>query len=106
MRKKILLGIFALTVMVATGYGVNRSMNNDIILSELGLLNIEAMANGELNPPNVIPCYSNYRVTPVTIDEYEPIWTITDCNGCKNVECFEFSGDGTCTKDNGGWIWI
>ena len=44
MKTKILGGIFALAVMVATGYGVNRSMQKDTDLSEMAIKNIEALA--------------------------------------------------------------
>ena len=37
MKTKILGGIFALAVMVATGYGVNRSMQKDTDLSEMAI---------------------------------------------------------------------
>ncbi len=44
MKAKILGGIFALAVMVAAGYGVNKSMSNDADLSEMALSNVEALA--------------------------------------------------------------
>ncbi|WP_019539959.1 NVEALA domain-containing protein [Proteiniphilum acetatigenes] len=47
MKKKILSGIFALSLLVATGYGVNKSMKGDVVLSYLALNNVEALANGE-----------------------------------------------------------
>ena len=40
MKTKILGGIFALAVMVATGYGVNRSMQKDTDLSEMAIKNV------------------------------------------------------------------
>ncbi len=47
MKKKVLSGLFALAVLVATGYGVNKSMKSDISLSDLALGNVEALATGE-----------------------------------------------------------
>ena len=47
MRKKILSGIFALAVLVTTGYGVNRSMESDADLTDLALMNVEALGRTE-----------------------------------------------------------
>ena len=43
MKTKILRGVFALAVTVATGYGVNQSMQKDTDLSEMALSNVEAL---------------------------------------------------------------
>ncbi|KUK58395.1 MAG: hypothetical protein XD81_1137 [Bacteroidetes bacterium 38_7] len=45
MKKKILSGIFALALLVATGYGVNQRMKSDAGLSDLALMNVEALAS-------------------------------------------------------------
>lgn len=47
MKKRILSGIFALALLVTTGYGVNKSMKSDFDLSDLALANVEALATGE-----------------------------------------------------------
>ncbi len=47
MKAKISGGIFALAVTIATGYGVNKSMQHDADLSEIALSNVEALAWGE-----------------------------------------------------------
>jgi hypothetical protein len=47
MKKKILSGVFALALLVTAGYGVNKSMNSDVNLSDLALSNVEALANTE-----------------------------------------------------------
>src|SRR5690554_4195694 len=47
MKKKLLSGVFALALLVATGYGVNQSMKSDADLSNLALANVEALANNE-----------------------------------------------------------
>lgn len=47
MKKKILSGIFALALLVATGYGVSESMKNDVKLGDLALTNVEALAQSE-----------------------------------------------------------
>jgi len=47
MKKKILGGLFAFAVMVATSYGVNRSMENNANLSDMVLKNVEALAQFE-----------------------------------------------------------
>lgn len=52
MKKKVLSGLFAIAVLIATGYGVNRSMKSDISLSDLALANVEALAKYENDPPS------------------------------------------------------
>ena len=54
MKTKILGGIFAFAVMVAIGYGVNRSMENDADLSDVALSNVEALAWFEGGDGNTI----------------------------------------------------
>ena len=51
MKKKILSGLFALALLVATGYGVNESMKDEANLTDLALSNVEALANGEVEFP-------------------------------------------------------
>ncbi len=51
MKKKLLSGIFALALLVTTGYGVNKSMKSDAGLSNLALKNVEALAQGEVYFP-------------------------------------------------------
>ncbi|WP_313382345.1 NVEALA domain-containing protein [Proteiniphilum saccharofermentans] len=47
MKKKILSGIFALALLVATGYGVNQSVKSNANLSDMALNNVEALAQSE-----------------------------------------------------------
>ncbi|HCC85760.1 MAG: hypothetical protein XD92_0052 [Proteiniphilum acetatigenes] len=47
MKKKVLSGLFALALLVATGYGVNQSMKSDANLPDLALANVEALAQSE-----------------------------------------------------------
>lgn len=58
MKTKILRGVFALAVTVATGYGVNQSMQKDTDLSEMALSNVEALAwfEGGDGDGNTIGC--------------------------------------------------
>ena len=64
MKKVILNSIFALALLVIAGYGVNKSMNSDAILSDLALANVEALAQNEnpgtdwdCDPSDDIVCY-------------------------------------------------
>jgi hypothetical protein len=50
MKKKVLSGLFALALLVAAGYGVNKRMKSDAGLSALALANVEALAGGEGSP--------------------------------------------------------
>lgn len=47
MRKKILFGLLSLTVLVASGYGVSKSLQNESGFSGLVLANVEALAQLE-----------------------------------------------------------
>jgi hypothetical protein len=47
-KTKDLSGLFALALLVAAGYGVNKSMKSDVDLSDLALTNVEALAGGEV----------------------------------------------------------
>lgn len=47
MKKKVLLGIFALAFLATASYGVSKSMKSDAKLSDLALENVEALADGE-----------------------------------------------------------
>lgn len=47
MKKKILSGIFAFALLSTVGFGVNKSMNSDVNLNDLALVNVEALASGE-----------------------------------------------------------
>lgn len=67
MKKKILSGLFALALLVATGYGVSKSMKSDLDLSDLTLNNVEALARGETPKPcegfgSVLCSYNNFWV--------------------------------------------
>lgn len=47
MKKKIYSGAFALALLVAAIVGVQESKKNDVLLNDLALTNVEALANGE-----------------------------------------------------------
>ena len=57
MKKKILSGVFALALLATAGLGVHKSMKSDAGLSDLALSNVEALANGEINPLCPNGCY-------------------------------------------------
>jgi|SRR5690554_1842698 len=105
MKKKFFVGIAVLAIAAIAAFNVNLNTGQKNDMSVLVLANVEALANNE-TPPNVITCYSTMRMTPKEEGIYEPIWAITDCNGCLPVDCFEYRDSGTCTKDGGGGIWV
>jgi hypothetical protein len=74
MKKKILSGIFALALLIATGYGVSKSVKSEANLSDLALTNVEALASGE----NGTPCGG-----PKTFGE---------CESRNQVNCKDMSG--------------
>lgn len=46
-KKKVLLGIFALALLGITSYGVSSTVQSDIGLSDLALRNVEALSQNE-----------------------------------------------------------
>jgi hypothetical protein len=67
MKKKILSGIFALALLISTGYGVSKSMKSNAGLSDLALMNVEALAQTEsgngfdcLKPSDAV-CYADWN---------------------------------------------
>jgi hypothetical protein len=66
MKKKVLSGLFALALLATAGFGVNKSMKSDAGLSDLALMNVEALAQTEtgqgfdcLKPYDAI-CYTDW----------------------------------------------
>lgn len=47
MKKKLLMGVLALALLVTAGWGVSKTMQNDVDLSDLALSNVEALAQNE-----------------------------------------------------------
>ncbi len=74
MKTNILEAIFALAVMVAAGYGVNKSMQHDADLSDMALSNVEALANWEEGSPCGGPK------------------TYGECESLNSVNCKDLSG--------------
>ncbi len=58
MRKKVLSGLFALSLLATTGYGVSVNMKSNASLSDLVLANVEALARNE-NGDNKGTLYGN-----------------------------------------------
>ena len=50
MGKKILSGLFALALLATAGYGGQKSLKSNAGLNDLALANVEALADGEINP--------------------------------------------------------
>ncbi|KAF5037683.1 NVEALA protein [anaerobic digester metagenome] len=44
MKKKILSGLFVLALLATAGFGVYKSLNGNVNLSDLALANVEALA--------------------------------------------------------------
>ena len=72
-KKSLLLKLFQLSsrrmrfLMVATGYGVNRSMEKEADLPEMALKNVEALADNEIgNGRWIVTVYSpsHWRCDP------------------------------------------
>lgn len=93
MKRKLLSGVFALALLVASGYGVNKSMNSNANLSNLALANIEALAQNENPGPITISC--NYA------DIAGDVWSGTfmwRCQDCSYSLCKNRGSSSTCTR--------
>ena len=87
MKKKILSGLFTLALLATAGFGVHKSMRSDAGLSFLGLMNVEALANGESPGDGVYETYKLIDEKFVSI--IEGVFYI--CNE-KGIQCL---GEGT-----------
>lgn len=50
-KKAILSTVFTIALVAVAGFGINKSVNNNINLNDLALANVEALANGEIDFP-------------------------------------------------------
>ena len=96
MKKTIILSIALVCFALGSSLLINSEAKKHI--NPLAFANIEALTDVEPGL-NEITCYSTFRVT--SNDPDEDVWVITDCNGCEQVEAFEYRDQGTCTKNTG-----
>jgi hypothetical protein len=92
MNKKVLSGIFALALLVAAGYGVNKSMKSDVSLSDLALANVEALAQNEGGSYTVVCHYA---------DIANDVWSGTfmwHCQTCQYSIVTNIGNSSTCTR--------
>ena len=87
MKKKILSGVFALALHATAGFGVNKSMKSDVKLSDLALVNVEALAINE----NSNPCGDNNYHAPNQILKQLKCITANKQNG-HMLSCVNDSG--------------
>lgn len=60
MKKKFLMGIFALALLATSGYGVSKSLKNNMVLSDIALTNVEALAQTENGNCTVIGYFQRW----------------------------------------------
>ncbi|HOH24988.1 MAG TPA: NVEALA domain-containing protein [Bacteroidales bacterium] len=96
MKKTIFLSIALVCFALGTSLLINSEAKKHI--NPLAFANIEALTEDEPGL-NEITCYSTFRIT--SNDPEEDVWVITDCNGCEEVNVFEYRDKGTCTKKTG-----
>lgn len=92
MKKRILLGLFALALLATAGYGVLKSMRSDAGLSNLHLSNVEALAQSETPEPITISC--NYADLADDVFSGTFMWR---CQGCSYAICRNRVSSSTCT---------
>ncbi|KUK59653.1 MAG: hypothetical protein XD81_0757 [Bacteroidetes bacterium 38_7] len=91
MKKKILSGIFALALLGATGYGVNQSLKSGADLSDLALMNVEALADGESGGGMANTCCPIWNVT---VEIGGTLWPKIICSTGGSYKC----QDCTCNS--------
>ncbi len=86
MKKTIISGVFALALLVTAGYGVNKSMNGNVNLSDLELLNVEALAqtSGE---DFVITCGQYEGPCWIIVPHYIPVYYDCEFSGRPRDYC-------------------
>jgi len=92
MKKRILSGLFALALLAATGYSVNKSMKSDTGLSDLVLTNVEALASGE-GGDQTLSCWKTINSQGNQTTTHK-----TYCGSCEAVPVHSWSNEGTCNK--------
>ena len=60
MKKKIILGFAVLAIAAVAAFNVNLNTNQKSDMSLLALANVEALADGEINPSNCPGGYCNW----------------------------------------------
>lgn len=93
MRKKILSWLFALTLLIATGYGVSQNLKSNEGLSDLVLANVEALADNESGEGQRITCYNNLEG-----HQGAPMEDKTWCDDCKARPASKWSNSSECSK--------
>lgn len=81
MKKKVLSGLFALALLVATGYGVNQSMKSETGLSDLALMNVEALAQNEY-PEFWTYCAGSWDAKKCVCGSRAFTWAVAVANPC------------------------
>ncbi|GHT23644.1 hypothetical protein FACS189430_07240 [Bacteroidia bacterium] len=99
--KKLILSIGAVLFIALAAVNVHLNMNIKSV-SSLKLANIKALSQEGGN--NVEICYSTYRITLTNQNQPEPVWVITKCSGCSQVNCYEYRDSSTCTAS--GYMWV
>ena len=75
MKKRIIKLTVAAMVVATTGYGIFLSQNKDNGLSELALVNAEALATGETGG-ETIHCCGNYGTCMNVVDDHGKPFTV------------------------------
>lgn len=88
MKKKVLSGLFAITLLVATGYGVSQNLKSNTDLTFLALTNVEALADGESGSGGT--CYNS-----ITTKEASRVFYCGTCSWVDGTNSW-FSGKSTC----------
>jgi hypothetical protein len=93
MKKKIISGTFTFALLVGASYGVNKSMKSDSSLSDLVMVNVEALAITESGGGERIICYNEIEGI-----KGSPMEDKTWCNDCKARPASKWSIQSECPK--------
>lgn len=89
MKAKLIIGFIAIAVAALAGWNINKNQN-EVILSELALANVEALANGESGEKTAPACKGEAYI-------YGPMKRVKDSHSkCVMQNITKVEEDGIC----------
>jgi len=95
MKKKFLSGIAALFIAIAVAFNVQMGMSEKNQLTDFGLANAKALADGESGGSGT-SCFKS--VTKAPNDDSLAV-SVTDCKDCETYWVTSAGNKGTCTSN-------
>lgn len=93
MKRKTIYGSAVILIMSAFLYNMFIEHDSRHDLTDIALLNVEALASYEAEPIRLKSCYT-YASSTLLPDE--PATYVTKCSGCATVKVTLYVGSATC----------